>query len=124
MKTVKQDESILRSRFADCPVCKNHTLKVKRTVQIGRCKSCNETYKIVVVYVKTGKKIRTTTAGSETQAEKKVEPLPESGLPAWQIPSDSALFGTSSEPYSGLSEALFGPRPDGKGGETSSTNSQ
>src|SRR5947209_6993865 len=35
MKTIKQDESISRSRFVDCPVCKNHTLKLKRTVQVG-----------------------------------------------------------------------------------------
>lgn len=125
MKTVKQDESISRSRFIDCPVCKNHTLKLKRTVQVGRCKSCSETYKIIIVYVKDGKKAKTQNVASiTTGAEKKTEAAPESSLPALQSPSDSALFGSSSEPYPGLSEALFGSRPDEKTGEAGSGSSQ
>lgn len=124
MKTIKQDESISRSRFIDCPVCKNHTLKLKRTVQVGRCKSCSETYKIVIVYVKDGKKEKTQTPAPVTQVEKKPEIAPEPSLSALQTPSDSALFGSSSEPYAGLSEALFGSRPNEKSGEAGSGSSQ
>lgn len=112
MKTVKQDESISRSRFVDCPVCKNHTLKLKRTVQVGRCKICSETYKVIVVYVKTGRKAKSSLPNiqvqSETRPEVKSEPMPESSLPSGQPSSDSSLFGTSSNPYAGLSEAVFG----------------
>jgi ribosomal protein S27E len=120
MKTIKQDESIARSRFIDCPVCKNHTLKLKRTVQVGRCKSCSESYKIVIVYVKDGKKAKPQTATPISQTESKPEPAPESALPAWQSPSESATVGSSSEPYAGLSEALFGPKPDEKQTEVGS----
>lgn len=123
MKTIKQDESIARSRFVDCPVCKNHTLKLKRTVQIGRCKSCSESYKVVIVYVKNVKKTKPQAVTPSSQTEKKLEPAPESALPALQIPSDSALFGSSSEPYAGLSEALFGPKADEKS-EAGSGSSQ
>jgi ribosomal protein L37AE/L43A len=128
LKTVKQDESIARSRFVDCPVCKNHTLKLKRTVQIGRCKSCSETYKIIVVYVKTGRKVKPPSLTAETRLEterkNKPEPLPESSLPSWQLPSDSSLFGSTSEPYSGLSEAVFGETHKDEPSETGSSSSQ
>jgi ribosomal protein S27E len=128
LKTVKQDEPIARSRFVDCPVCKNHTLKLKRTVQVGRCKSCSETYKIVVVYVKTGRNAKpsslTPEARPETKAESRPETLPETSLPSWQLPSDSSLFGSSSDSYSGLSEAVFGKKPSDESGETGSTSGQ
>jgi ribosomal protein S27E len=128
LKTLKQDEPIARSRFVDCPVCKNHTLKLKRTVQVGRCKSCSETYKVVVVYVKTGRRTRppslATEARPETKQENRPEPVPESSLPSWQLPSDSSLFGSTSEPYSGLSEAVFGENHKDDSGETGSTSRQ
>ncbi|TMI47084.1 hypothetical protein E6H17_07240, partial [Candidatus Bathyarchaeota archaeon] len=73
MKTIKQDESISRSRFVDCPVCKNHTLKLKRTVQVGRCKNCSESYKIIVLYVKTGRKAKPPAANTP-QNETKSQP--------------------------------------------------
>src|SRR5690348_9730600 len=128
MKTIKQDESISRSRFVDCPVCKNHTLKVKRTVQVGRCKNCSETYKVIVVYVKTGRRSKppdlTAEVRSENKQETKPEITPESSLPSWQLPSDSSLFGSSTDNYSGLSDAIFGKKPEGESGETGSTGSQ
>src|SRR5215831_4397837 len=97
MKTIKQDESISRSRFIDCPVCKNHTLKLKRTVQVGRCKSCSETYKIIIVYVKDAKRVKTPSVTSGTGTGAKPETSPETALPELQAPSDSVLFGSSSE---------------------------
>jgi hypothetical protein len=89
MKTVNQEEPLARGRFIDCPNCKTHTLKLKRIVQVGRCKSCHESYKIVIVYVKEGKK---------PKPEKKTESAntvasPDATLPSWQVPSDNALFG-------------------------------
>ena len=128
LKTVKQEEPISRSRFADCPVCKNHTLKVKRTVQVGRCKSCNETYKIIVVYVKTGRKTKVQSLTPETRSENKQETKPEAAketsLPSLQLPSDTSLSGTSSPDYSGLSEAVFGETPKEQGSESGQSSSQ
>gem|GEM_PF-2488638 len=128
LKTVKQDEPISRSRFVDCPVCKNHTLKVKRTVQVGRCKSCSETYKVIVVYVKTGRRTKpsdlTTEVRPESKQETKPEIAPDSSLPSWQLPSDNSLFGSSTDSYSGLSDAIFGKKPDSESGETGSSGSQ
>jgi hypothetical protein len=92
MKTVNQEEPVVRSRFIDCPSCKTHTLKLKKIVQVGRCKSCHEPYKIVIVYVREGKKPR---AGTKP-ASVNVAPSPDSSLPSWQVPSDSSLFGSSS----------------------------
>ena len=124
MKTIKQDESISRSRFIDCPVCKNHTMKLKRTVQVGRCKSCSETYKIIIVYVKDSKRVKTPSVTSGTGTGAKPESTPETALPEMQTPSDGALVGSSSEPYPGLSEALFGSKPEQKGSEAGSGSSQ
>jgi ribosomal protein L37AE/L43A len=127
LKTVKTEEAVSRSRFADCPVCKNHTLKLKRAAQVGRCKSCNETYKIVVVYVRAGRKQKPAVSSSDTRAETKpetkVETAPEAS-PSLPIPTDSSLFGTPSEKYSGLSEALFGDSHTEKSSETGSSSSQ
>src|SRR6266436_1635496 len=91
MKTIKQDESISRSRFVDCPVCKNHTLKLKRTVQVGRCKNCSESYKIIVLYVKTGRKSKPP-AANMPQKETKPQPTAEPTPPSWQLPSDTSLL--------------------------------
>src|SRR5260370_40876290 len=106
MKTIKQDESISRSRFVDCPVCKNHSLKLKRTVQVGRCKTCSESYKIIVVYVKTGRRA-TPLAATDSQKDSKPQPSPEPALPSWQFPSDTSLFSTSTENSSGFSDIGF-----------------
>src|SRR5207247_8204794 len=103
MKTIKQDESISRSRFVDCPVCKNHTMKLKRTVQVGRCKTCSESYKIIVVYVKTGARRTKSPVATSFQNESKPESTPESTLPSWQLPSDSSLLST----YSGNSYEFY-----------------
>src|SRR5712664_4934337 len=92
MKTVNQEEPVARSRFIDCPNCKTRTLKLKRVVQAGRCKSCHESYKIVIVYVKEGKKPKSATKTEHAGTM----PSPDATLPSWQVPSDSSLFGSSS----------------------------
>ena len=123
MKTIKQVESISRSRFVDCAVCKNHTLKLKRTVQVGRCKTCSESYKIIVVYVKTGRKSKSPT-GTSSRNETKPQPAPEPTLPSWQLPSDTSLFSTSTDSSSGLSDIGFEySHPEHKG-ESESTARQ
>jgi hypothetical protein len=123
MKTIKQDESISRSRFVDCPVCKNHTLKLKRTVQVGRCKTCSESYKIIVVYVKTGRKTKSLT-GANSQTETKPQPTPEPTLPSWQLPSDTSLFNTSTENSTGISDIGFEYSHSEHSGESESTSGQ
>src|SRR5260370_8589819 len=92
MKTISQEEPVARSHFIDCPNCKTHTLKLKRVVQVGRCKSCHESYKIVIEYVKEGKKPKSTT---KTEPAKTV-PSPDATLPSCQGPSDSSLFASPS----------------------------
>ncbi len=123
MKTIKQDESITRSRFVDCPVCKNHTMKLKRSVQVGRCKTCSESYKIIVVYVKTGRKAKSPTVTS-SQNETKPQPTPEPTLPSWQLPSDTSLFSVSTENSSGLSDTGFEYSNSEHTGESGSTSGE
>ena len=102
MKTVNEEEAVARSRFIDCPNCKTHTLKLKRIVQVGRCKSCHESYKIVILYVKEAKKLK---SAAKTGSVNTL-PGPDSTLPSWQVPSDSSLFGSSStETYSNFSDS-------------------
>ena len=124
MKTIKQDESISRSRFVDCPVCKNHTMKLKRTVQVGRCKTCSESYKIIVVYVKTGARRTKSPDATSSQNESKPESNPESTLPSWQLPSDSSLFSTSAGNSSEFSDIGFEYRQPENTGESESTSGQ
>src|SRR5712664_4490371 len=118
MKTVNQEEPLARGRFIDCPNCKTHTLKLKRIVQVGRCKSCHESYKIVVVYVKEGKKPK-----PATKTESATVASPDATLPSWQVPSDSSLFGSSStETDSTLSNtsSIFGQDDPNKDTSTGS----
>ena len=103
MKAVKQEEPITRSRFIACPNCKTRTLKLKRIVQVGRCRSCHESYKIIILFVKTGKKDK---QPQRPSLENK-ETNPESNLPSWQIPSDTSLFGSSKEETSTFSQTNF-----------------
>lgn len=123
MKTIKQDESISRSRFVDCPVCKNHSLKLKRTVQVGRCKTCSESYKIIVVYVKTGKRAKPL-AAIDSQKDSKLQPSSEPALPSWQLPSDTSLFSTSIDGSSGLSDIGFEYSDPEHTSESESTSGQ
>jgi hypothetical protein len=123
MKTIKRDESVSRSRFVDCPVCKNHTLKLKRMVQVGRCKTCSESYKIIVVYVKTERKAKSP-ADTKTQSEAKPQPAPEPTLPSWQLPSDTSLFTAPVEDSSGFSDIGFEHSGSEKTGESESTSGQ
>lgn len=124
MKTIKQEETISRSRFIDCPVCKNHTLKLKRVVQVGRCKTCSESYKIIILYVKTPKKERHSTSNVPVHVEAKHESSPETTLPSWQIPSDASLFGSSNDNYSGFSDTDFKFGHSEEGTETEPTSGQ
>ena len=123
MKTLKQDESISRSRFVDCPVCKNHTLKLKRTVQVGRCKTCSESYKIIVVYVKTGRKAKSSPT-TISQKEAKPQPTPELALPSWQLPSDTSLFSAPLENSSEFSDTGYDYSHSEHTGESESTSGQ
>src|SRR5713226_9220286 len=119
MKTINQEEPVARSRFIDCPSCKTHTLKLKRVVQVGRCKSCHESYKIVTVYVKEGKKPKSAT---KTEPASTV-PNPDATLPSWQVPSDSSLFGSySTETDSTFSDtsSMFGQGDPNKDTSTGS----
>src|SRR6266481_240763 len=92
MKTVNQEEPVARSRFIDCPNCKTRSLKLKRIVQAGRCKSCHESYKIVIVYVKEGKKPKSATKTESANTA----PSPDTALPHWQGPSDNTPFGSTT----------------------------
>jgi ribosomal protein S27E len=123
MKTIKKDESISRSRFVDCPVCKNHTLKLKRTVQVGRCKNCSESYKIIILFVKTGRKAKLP-AANMTQKETKPQLTAEPSLPSWQLPSDTSLFSTSTENSPGMSDIGFEYSPSQNTGESESSSGQ
>ena len=123
MKTIKRDESISRSRFVDCPVCKNHTMKLKRTVQVGRCKRCSESYKIIVIYVKTGRRSKSPTV-SIPEKETKPQPTAEPTLPSWQLPSDTSLFSTSTDSSSGLSDIGFEYSESERTGESESMSGQ
>ena len=121
MKTITNEEPVARSRFIDCPSCKTHTLKLKRVVQVGRCKSCRESYKIVIVYVKEGKKSK---ASPKTE-QPKVSISETSTLPSWQMPSDSSLFGSVPSDSASLfsdTSSIFGH--DEEGHETSSGSEQ
>jgi ribosomal protein S27E len=123
MKTIKKDEPISRSRFVDCPVCKNHTLKLKRTVQVGRCKNCSESYKIIILFVKTGRKAKPPYVNI-TQNEAKPQPTAEPSPPSWQLPSDSSLFSTSTENSPGLSDIGFEYSHSENTGESESSTGQ
>jgi hypothetical protein len=123
MKTVNKEESVTRSHFIDCPACNDRTLKLKRVVQVGRCKSCHESYKIVIVYVKEGKKpkssVKTSNANADTVSS------PDTTLPSWQVPSDSSLFGSSStETDSTFSDIGSSFSQDDQSSETSTGSEQ
>jgi hypothetical protein len=121
MKTINKEEPVIRSHFIDCPNCKTHTLKLKRVVQVGRCESCHESYKIVIVYVKEGKKPK---PAAKTQTEN-TAPSPNATLPSWQVPSDSSLFGSSSaETNSLFSDIGFSFSQDDQNRETSTESEQ
>jgi hypothetical protein len=98
-------------------------MKLKRTVQVGRCKTCSESYKIIVVYVKTGRKAKAP-ADTNSQRETKPQPAPEPTLPSWQLPSDTSLFSTSTESSSGLSDIGFEYDHSEHTGESDSTTGQ
>ena len=106
LKTVKQEEPITRSRFIECPQCKARGFKLKRIVQVGRCRSCHESYRIVIMFVKTGTKRKKETPLTVTVENK--ETSPESTLPSWEIPSDSSLFGSSGETSPSSGTDAFG----------------
>ena len=121
MKTITNEEPVARSRFIDCPNCKTHTFKLKKIIHVGRCKNCHESYKIIVLYVKKGEKLKASKKAAETNSSVTLE----STLPTWQIPSDSSLFGLvpsdSATMFSDTS-SIFGQ--DEKSDETPSGTGQ
>ncbi len=105
LKTIKQEEPITRSRFIDCPHCKTRGLKLKRIVQVGRCRNCHESYKIIIQFVKTGSKKQKETVHTHTfETREKSESNPLS----WQVPSDNSLFGSTSETSPSFGEQAYG----------------
>jgi hypothetical protein len=116
LKTITREEPVSRSRFIDCPSCKTRSLKLKRVVQTGRCKSCHESYRVVIVYVKEGKKSKPDAKPESV----KIESSSSSTLPSWQMPSDNSLFGPSPTETTSLPldyNSVFGQ--DSKDQETS-----
>ncbi|MBO0887500.1 hypothetical protein J2P12_00205 [Candidatus Bathyarchaeota archaeon] len=97
---------------------------MKRTVQIGRCKSCNETYKVLVVFVK-GRVAKPPSVSTEKQTET-VQPKIETGAelphPFETQAADNSLLDNSSPDYSGLAEALFGPTTKEQRSESSQSS--
>ncbi len=106
LKTVKQEEPIARSRFIDCPQCKTRGLKLKRIVQVGRCRNCHESYKIIIQFVKTGKRMKQQT--THTHTVETGETVPESNPLSWQVPSDNSLFGSPSETSPSFGDSAYG----------------
>ena len=106
MKTIKQEEPITRSRFIDCPHCNSRGLKLKRIVHVGRCRTCHESYKIIIQFVKTGKKSRQQTTHTHTDESK--DAGLGSTLPSWQVPSDNSLFGSAGETPPSFGDRAYG----------------
>jgi hypothetical protein len=98
-------------------------MKLKRTVRVGRCKTCSESYKIIVVYVKTGRRSKSPTV-SIPEKETKPQPTAEPTLPSWQLPSDTSLFSTSTDSSSELSDIGFEYSESERTGESESTSGQ
>lgn len=119
LKTVKQEEPITRSRFIDCPHCLSRGLKLKRIVQVGRCRNCRESFKIIIQFVKTGSKKET----SHKHTFETKETAPESNPLSWQVPSDNSLFGSTSEPSPSLSDQAYGWETNTRD-DSSKTNSE
>ncbi len=95
LKTIKQEEPIIRNRFIECPNCKTRNMKIKKVVHVGRCRKCHDSYKVVMVYVKPA----LTTGQPHRDAG--------STLPSWETPSDTALFGKQTETPSTFSGSSF-----------------
>lgn len=95
MKTIKQEEPIIRNRFVECPNCKTRNMKIKKVVHVGRCRKCHESYKVVMVYVKP--------ALTSAQPHRPAGSTQRS----WETPSDTSLFSKSSETPSTFSSSSF-----------------
>ncbi len=108
MKTVRRDEPIIRNRFVECPHCKTRNFRVKKTIEVGRCRKCRDSYKIITIFLKVG--------ADKGAKEKDPSLLQNPSLPSWQVPSDSALFGSNAEHHSTFSNPNFAwsndERPD------------
>jgi len=92
-------------------------------VQVGRCKNCSESYKIIVLFVKTERKAKPP-AVNVPQNEAKPHPTAEPSLPSWQLPSDTSLFSTSTENSPGLSDIGFEYGHSENTGESESSTGQ
>ena len=118
LKTVKREEPIIRNRFTDCPECKTRNFKVKKAVEVGRCRSCHESYKIITVYAKTSPK-----TSPKTKQPAQPRTTSDSSLPSWQLPSDTSLFGATGNAASTFSSQNFAWGKDRKD-ESETTSGQ
>ena len=121
MKIIKREEPIIRNRFSDCPDCKTRNFKVKKTIEVGRCRNCRESYKVITVYAKTG--VRTKTISTKPAAEIG-QPTQEPSLPSWQLPSDTSLFETTEQGQSTFSNPSFAWDTQEKKDESGTTSGQ
>ena len=112
MKTIKQDEPIIRNRFIECPKCKTRNMKIKKIIHVGRCRKCHDSYKVVMVFAKPA-----ITLG---------QPHKQGGstLPSWETPSDSTLFGKSSQTSSTFSDSSFDWNTESRKSKSESGNGQ
>lgn len=97
-------------------------LKLKRIVQVGRCRNCRESFKIIIQFVKTGSK-KQQKETSHTHTFETKETAPESNPLSWQVPSDNSLFGSTSEASSSLGNESYGWETNTRD-DSSKTNSE
>jgi hypothetical protein len=116
LKTVRRDESIIRNRFTECPHCKTRNFKIKKTIDVGRCRKCRDSYKIITIYLKVG--------GTAKSIAKNELSSHETSLPSWQSPSDSALFASAGQDRSTFSNSNFAWGTEERRDESETTTSQ
>src|SRR5437867_11447982 len=99
LKSVRRDEPIIRNRFVECPHCKTRNFKVKKTIDVGRCRMCRDSYKIITIFMKVG--------ADKGSKEKELNQSHGPSLPSRKVPSDSVLFGSNAERHSAFSNLNF-----------------
>jgi len=111
LKTVRREEPIIRNRFVECPHCKTRNFRIKKTIDVGRCRKCRDSYKIITLFLKIG--------GNKGPANKELD-SPQ--VSSWQPSSDSAPFGTTVEHHSTFSNPNFAWNTDERGDESETTS--
>ncbi len=89
-------------------------MKLKRIVQVGRCRNCRESYKIIITFVKTGGKRQKEALHTHVVEAKET---PESSTFSWQVPSDNSVFGSESVTGPSFGEEEFGWKKSGDEGQ-------